>query len=76
MDLKTIGEKLQNGEYKEPWCFIEDCWLMFKNAWLYNKKTSRVYKFCTKLSEIFRKKIDPVMREMGYCCGERVSFIF
>ena len=22
---------------------------MFDNAWLYNKKTSRVYKFCTKV---------------------------
>lgn len=23
---------------------------MFDNAWLYNKKTSRVYKFCTKVT--------------------------
>lgn len=47
---------------------------MFNNAWLYNKKTSKVYKNCTKLSETFSSCIDSVMREMGYCCGQQFTF--
>ena len=45
---------------------------MFDNAWVYNKKTSRVYKFCTKLSEVFDMYIDAAMVKLGYCCGQRV----
>ena len=52
--------------------FCKDMWLMFENAWLYNKKTSRVYKFCTKLSEVFDFHIDSAMQSLGYCCGKRV----
>ena len=29
---------------------VDDVWLMFENAWIYNRKTSRVYKYCTKVS--------------------------
>lgn len=29
--------------------YCDDVWLMFNNAWLYNRKTSRVYKYCTKV---------------------------
>ena len=46
---------------------------MFDNAWLYNKKTSRVYKYCSKLSEVFDQYIDEAMKNLGYCCGRRVS---
>ena len=45
---------------------------MFDNAWVYNKKTSRVYKFCTKLSEVFDMHINTAMVKLGYCCGMRV----
>ena len=38
MDLATIKEKLNNGDYKDPWEFVDDVWLMFNNAWLYNRK--------------------------------------
>ncbi len=48
-------------------------WLMFDNAWAYNKKTSRVYKYCSKLSEVFDQHIDEAMKQLGYCCGMRVS---
>lgn len=51
MDLSTIKIKLDNGEYSDPWQFIDDVWLMFENAWLYNRKPSKVYKCCTKVSE-------------------------
>ena len=50
MDLSTIKKKLDDGEYKDPWEFIDDVWLMFDNAWVYNRKTSRVYKYCNKVS--------------------------
>lgn len=49
MDLNTIHTKLTNGKYSDPWEYVDDVWLMFDNAWLYNRKTSRVYKYCTKV---------------------------
>jgi endonuclease III len=52
--------------------FCEDMRLMFDNAWLYNRKTSRVYKYCTKLSEVFESNIDSAMMSLGYCCGQKV----
>ncbi|XP_044018389.1 histone lysine acetyltransferase CREBBP-like [Aphidius gifuensis] len=42
---------------------------MFDNAWLYNKKTSRVYKDCTTLSEVFAKTIQPVVESHSYRHG-------
>lgn len=45
---------------------------MFNNAWLYNRKTSRVYKYCSKLAEVFEQEIDPVMQSLSYCCGRKV----
>lgn len=49
MDLSTIREKLKSGEYSDPWECINDIQLMFDNAWLYNRKTSKVYKYCSKV---------------------------
>lgn len=72
MDLSTIKRKLDTGQYQEPWQYVDDVWLMFNNAWLYNRKTSRVYKYCTKLAEVFEQEIDPVMQSLGYCCGRKV----
>ena len=42
MDLSTIKEKLNNGDYKDPWEFVDDVWLMFNNAWLYNRKMVKI----------------------------------
>lgn len=50
IDLSTIKKKLDTGQYADPWQYVDDVWLMFDNAWLYNKKTSRVYRYCTKVS--------------------------
>jgi len=47
-------------------------WLMFDNAWLYNKKTSHVHKYCTTVSEVFDSVIDDAMHMLGYCCGKKV----
>uniref|UniRef100_A0A1A8FN11 histone acetyltransferase n=1 Tax=Nothobranchius korthausae TaxID=1143690 RepID=A0A1A8FN11_9TELE len=74
MDLSTIKRKLDTGQYEDPWQYIEDIWLMFNNAWLYNRKTSRVYKYCSKLAEVFESEIDPVMQGLGYCCGRKFEF--
>lgn len=49
MDLSTIKRKLDTGQYSDPWEYVDDVWLMFDNAWLYNRKTSRVYRYCTKV---------------------------
>jgi E1A/CREB-binding protein len=49
MDLGTIEKKLKKGEYSDPWEYVDDVWMMFDNAWLYNRKTSRVYRYCTKV---------------------------
>lgn len=72
IDLSTIKRKLDTGQYQEPWQYVDDVWLMFNNAWLYNRKTSRVYKYCSKLAEVFESEIDPVMQSLGYCCGRKV----
>ncbi|KAK4337365.1 hypothetical protein RND71_043322 [Anisodus tanguticus] len=74
MDLSTIKRKLDTGQYQDPWQYVEDVYLMFENAWLYNKKTSRVYKYCNKLKEVFEQEIDPVMQSLGYCCGHKFVF--
>ena len=74
MDLSTIKQRLDDGHYSNPQEFTDDMWLMFNNAWLYNKKTSKVYKYCSKLAEIFAANIDDVMKEMGYCCGQQFTF--
>lgn len=50
MDLSLIKKKLETGQYSDPWQYVDDVWLMFDNAWLYNRKTSRVYRYCTKVS--------------------------
>ncbi|XP_024140259.1 histone acetyltransferase p300 isoform X2 [Oryzias melastigma] len=74
MDLSTIKRKLDTGQYQDPWQYVDDIWLMFNNAWLYNRKTSRVYKYCSKLAEVFEQEIDPVMQSLGYCCGRKLEF--
>lgn len=49
MDLSTIRSSLELGEYAGPWNVVDDVLLMFDNAWLYNRKTSKVYKYCSKV---------------------------
>ena len=44
-----MKRKLDSGSYSEPWEFVDDVNQMFDNAWLYNRKTSRVHKYATKV---------------------------
>ncbi|VDP85670.1 unnamed protein product [Echinostoma caproni] len=74
MDLTTIRNNLEDGKYSDPWQVVEHFRLMFNNAWLYNKKTSRVYKMCSKLAELFQSRIDQVMQAMGFCCGQDYEY--
>jgi E1A/CREB-binding protein len=75
MDISTMHNKLLCGAYKTPLQFCDDAWLMFNNAWLYNKKTTRVYQMCTKLAEIFTDAINPVVQSLGYCCGRQYVYL-
>ena len=49
IDMSMIKRKLDTGQYGDPWQYVDDVWLMFDNAWLYNRKTSRIHKYCTKV---------------------------
>jgi E1A/CREB-binding protein len=40
MDLQTIKDGLDQGKYKNPWEVCDHMWLMFENAWLYNRKNT------------------------------------
>ena len=57
MDMTEIKRKLNAGEYQDPWEYIDDIWLMFENAWVYNRKTSRVYKYCSKVCNVVNKQL-------------------
>ncbi|CAF3606319.1 unnamed protein product [Rotaria sp. Silwood1] len=75
MDISTIHNKLLRGEYKNPLEFCDDVWLMFNNTWLYNRKTTHIYKMCTKLAELFVKSVDPVVQALGYCCSRQYVYL-
>lgn len=51
MDLSTIHAKLTTGQYSNPREFVDDVWLMFDNAWLYNQPNTAVYRNCTNVSK-------------------------
>jgi E1A/CREB-binding protein len=50
IDLGKIKENLLNGIYDEPWKYLDDVRLMFDNAWLFNKKDTIIYWYCTKVT--------------------------
>lgn len=74
MDLSTIKNKLENGSYDQPWAFIDDMWQIFENAWVFNKKGSRVHRYCTKLSEMFDPMANALMKKLEYCCGHKYMY--
>ncbi|TKR68349.1 hypothetical protein L596_024343 [Steinernema carpocapsae] len=72
MDLSMVLRKLEEGVYKNPWEFCVDVYLVFDNAWRYHDEKSKTYKNTNKLHEMFIEEVNPAMRALGYCCGERV----
>ncbi|UJR31544.1 hypothetical protein I4U23_019032 [Adineta vaga] len=75
MDFSTIFDKLDKHQYSTPFEFCEDIWLVFNNAWIFNKKTQRVHKAAVKLADMFMENVDPLMKEYGYCCGRQYVFL-
>ncbi|CAF1028024.1 unnamed protein product [Didymodactylos carnosus] len=72
MDISTIHKKLLSAEYDNPFDFVDDMWLMFNNAWTYNKKTTKIYKMCleyvahklsiTELSNKLEQRVNDFLR--------------
>jgi protein polybromo-1 len=68
IDLKTIGQKIQENEYKSLSELEKDLLLLIKNAKLFNEPGSQIYKdanalrklIVTKKSEIEQKRFVPV----------------
>lgn len=60
MDLTTIRRKLLDKKYADPYEIVEDVWQMFDNAWSFNKKQSKVYRDCKKVS--IRNETDDIQK--------------
>ncbi|KAL3316602.1 hypothetical protein Ciccas_004748 [Cichlidogyrus casuarinus] len=75
IDLPMIKQGLLGGRYSDPWGIVDDFWLMFNNAWLFNKKLSKVYRNCSKLAEVFEEQANPLMQSLGFCCAREEIFL-
>lgn len=76
MDLATIRTHLDDEQrYSDPWDVVADFWLMFNNAWTYNKRSSRVYKMCSSVAKLFETLADKLMRQEGLCCGHDYEYL-
>lgn len=67
---------MNSGKYNDPFLYVDDVLRMLDNAWVYNREGSKVYNYCTKLSEVFQKEVNPVMYHLGYKRGRSNSFHF
>ncbi|KAF0990936.1 hypothetical protein HZS_1386, partial [Henneguya salminicola] len=74
MDFSTIADKLSNYKYKSIWDVIYDINLVFDNAYLYNKKNTRVHKGAVKLSAVFEAFSFNFMKSHLYCCNKRFVY--
>lgn len=53
-DTKTLILVLDNLYYLFVFFqFCDDMRLMFENAWLYNRKTTKIYKWCSKVYWVY-----------------------
>lgn len=50
MDLSTIKTKLTTGQYPDPREYVDDVWLMFENALLFNRLNRTVYEYCKEVN--------------------------
>lgn len=74
MNLIDVETKLKENQYSEPWLFLKDMWMIFENAWMYNRESSKVYKCCSILANEFEDEANKVMKSIGYCCGRWYTF--
>ena len=49
IDLNIVSKKLKNNEYQNVKSFIDDVFLIFNNAMLFNKENSKIYKYAKSL---------------------------
>lgn len=49
-DLSEVEKRLVLNLYEEPWKLVRDVWMIFENTWLYNKESSKVYLYCSKVN--------------------------
>lgn len=56
IDLKTIGTKIQNGEYELLLELEEDLIKMTKNAMLFNEPGSQIYKDAKNIHKLVKSK--------------------
>lgn len=53
IDLIVVRTRLSSGYYNsDPWLFVNDVWLIFDYARMYNSPSSKVYKCCDIVSWI------------------------
>jgi histone acetyltransferase len=57
MDLRTMGEKLENGEYANLEQFVDDAQLIFDNCRFYNVEDSIWCKHANRLEKSFKDSL-------------------
>ena len=58
MDISTIRKNMFEDHYSEdPWKFIQHMQLMFSNAWLYNRKATKIYKNTTRVRCLYKSNV-------------------
>lgn len=65
MDLKTIGTKIKNQDYRSIDAFEADCLLLVKNAMTYNQEGSEVYEDAKLLRDAFEIHIHALRQKWG-----------
>nr|GEW66052.1 hypothetical protein [Tanacetum cinerariifolium] len=65
MDLGTIRTKLLSGRYADPWGFVADVRLTFKNAMTYNPKGNNVHIMADTLSKFFEVRWKPIEKKLA-----------
>ena len=68
MDISTIRRNMFDEEKycDDPWVFVSHMQLMFANAWLYNRKATKIYKSTTRVS-LKAKKMFKVELRLRLC---------
>lgn len=85
MDLSTMQQKMNNGEYKSPWDFEKDMRLIINNCQEFNVGNSEILDMCSKFQQVFEERFnriikprDPneLLRKEGDSFCARTSFNF
>ena len=69
MDMRTMGEKLDAGEYPNPDRFKDDFALMIRNCYAFNPSGTPVHDAGVELDKIFKAKwagLPPLKQQIEY----------